>query len=68
MQYRSVVYGRLGGNIKTVCSGQRNTGPATECISTDVAVLDHVKGFCQGSMSCAVPVGGHLADLRNAII
>ena len=51
-----------------MCSGQRNTGPASDCTHSDGQLLEQVRQSCQGEMSCSVPVGGHLANLRNLVI
>ena len=59
------MYGRVGGSTRSVCTGERNTGPGQDCFVVDAEILEQVAGACQGRSSCSLPVGGYLTDLSS---
>lgn len=59
------VYGRLGGSTRRVCTGQKNTGPSSDCFVENGEILEQVRAECQGQMECSLPVGGYLTDLSS---
>ena len=57
---RAASYSRKAA-VPTMCTGERDPGPAADC--TDPDVVQKVRAECHGSHSCVLTVAGSLADL-----
>ena len=57
---RSATYGRKA-HVNTVCTGEKDKGPAEDCLDTEV--LKKAKSECHGKYTCTIGVSGSLADL-----